>query len=107
MQQFWEREYNQALQRGRDDLIIQPLSYWERPGNQTYYGAIVYAKGALFLQALREEIGDEAFFAALQKYYAANKYKIATPEDLLNAFEEAAGRSLDDFYATWLYSAKS
>jgi len=53
---------------------------------------------------LRQEIGDEAFFTALQRYYQEHKYGVATPTDLLNAFEEAAGKSLEAFYNQWLYT---
>jgi aminopeptidase N len=63
-------------------------------------------KGALFFKEVRQAIGDAAFFAALQNYFLDRKYKIAAAEDLLAAFESASGRSLDELYDTWLYSAK-
>ena len=65
---------------------------------------MVYSKGGLFFEALRQEIGDQAFFQALQAYFRDNQYRIADPDDLLNAFENAAGRQLDEFYQRWLYS---
>lgn len=105
--QQWQRGYDQAVEKGQDDLVTRPLRYWDQPEHQAQYGTIVYLKGALFFQAVRDEIGDDAFFKALQTYYQAEKYKIATPDDLLNAFEEAAGRQLDDLYEKWLYSARS
>jgi aminopeptidase N len=64
----------------------------------------VYTKAALFFHALRQEIGDEAFFEALQNYYQAEKYGIALPDDLLTAFEQASGRPLEPFYKEWLYA---
>ncbi|MFQ5856781.1 MAG: M1 family metallopeptidase [Anaerolineae bacterium] len=103
----WDQAYDQAVKSGRDDLVTQPLEYWDRPENRERYGAIVYLKGALFFQAVRDDIGDDAFFKALQAYYQSRKYKIATPDDLLDAFEQAAGRQLDDLYQEWLYSARS
>ncbi len=103
----WEQAYNRAVEEGADDLITKPLAFWEQPDHQRHYGTIVYLKGALFFRAVRQEIGDEAFFTALRNYYAANKYAIGTPEELLNAFEDAAGRQLDGLYEEWLYSARS
>ena len=88
----WGRAYDRVVEQGADDLITKPLAFWEQPEHRRYYGTIVYLKGALFFHAVREAIGDEAFFEALQDYYAANKYEIATPDELLNTFEEAAGR---------------
>ncbi|MFQ5342665.1 MAG: M1 family aminopeptidase [Anaerolineae bacterium] len=105
--QQWQQGYDQAVEKGQDDLVTRPLRYWDQPEHQAQYGAIVYLKGALFFQAVRDEIGDDAFFKALQTYYQAEKYRIATPDDLLNAFEQAAGRQLDDLYEEWLYSARS
>ena len=103
---YYEQQYNRYLQENRDDLITGSLAHYEALPNGGGYGPVVYRKGALFFRALRAEIGDEAFFKALKSYYETFKYKIADPQDLLAAFESAAGRQLDDFYNEWLYSAK-
>ncbi len=100
----WQSRYEDARSKGGDDLITESLAHFESLENPGLYGAIVYRKGALFFDALRKEIGDRAFFEALRNYYHDYQYKIARPENLLDAFEEAAGRSLDDFYQEWLYS---
>ncbi len=101
---YYENRYQQAVDTGSDDQVTQSETYFENLNDPGRYGAIVYAKGALFFQALRQKIGDEAFFSALANYFDTYKYKIARPEDLLNAFEDAAGTQLDDFYQVWLYS---
>lgn len=103
---YWQNRYDQTVSQGRDDLVTQSLSYFETVSSPRSYGAIVYTKGALFFHALRQEIGDEAFFSALQNYYQNFQYRIARGEDLLDAFNESAGRQLDDFYQEWLYSAR-
>jgi hypothetical protein len=102
----YREEYTELLDRGRDDLVTNGLPYFESLDNPGIYGAVVYTKGALFFQAVREAIGDPAFFNALQSYFAAHRYGIAEPQDLLEAFEAAAGVSLDDLYQQWLYSAR-
>jgi aminopeptidase N len=66
-----------------------------------YYYAI-YGKGAVFLGALREEIGDEAFFSAMQSYYAAQRYGITSRAAFQGAMEAAAGRSLEEIFDQWL-----
>ncbi len=101
---YWQSRYEQLERNGEDDLITQNLNHFENLNNHSVYGTVVYSKGALFFAALREEVGDKAFFDALQKYYLQHKYQIADPEDLLNAFEETVGRSLEDFYQGWLYA---
>jgi aminopeptidase N len=50
---------------------------------------------------LREKVGDEVFFEALQSYYAENRFGVAPPQALLGSFEEACACSLDEFYAEW------
>jgi hypothetical protein len=101
---YYENRLQQSVDTGSDDQVTRSETYFENLDDPRRYGAIVYAKGALFFRALRQEIGDEAFFSALVHYFDTHKYRIANPEDLLDAFEEASGGQLDDFYQDWLYS---
>jgi aminopeptidase N len=101
---YWQQHFERLKSEGKDDRIAQDLAYFESLGDPGVYSGVVYTKAALFFQALRQEIGDRAFFEALQQYYLARKYDIAAPADLLAAFEQAAGRKLDAFYDQWLYA---
>lgn len=96
----WQIIYEQARRRGIQTPITGSLS--DFPNGQGYT-AIVYYGGALFHQAVREEIGDEAFFASLQQYYQDFKYKIATTDELLAIFEELSAQELDELYEQWLF----
>ena len=102
--EFWQENYAQLLTEGQDDQVAQSLSYFEGLGSSRIYSHVVYSKGALFFKALREEIGDQAFFQALKDYFQDFQYQIASGEDLLSAFESSSGRQLDEFYNQWLYS---
>jgi hypothetical protein len=97
--EFYELGFEEYKERARDEPIAQPLSAFRGRGDA--YGTIVYAKGALFFAELRDQIGDDAFFEALQRYYAENQYAIASPEALLAAFEASCGCELDKLYAEW------
>ncbi len=70
------------------------------------YAAIVTSKGALMFAALRRQMGDEKFFAALRDYYAANRFEIAELSDLREAFWAKATltekRALARTFARWL-----
>jgi hypothetical protein len=90
--------YQEALAAG--DLPIG-LAIDVFPSFHVYYQT-VYGKGALFLQTVRQEIGDTAFFAALQHYYQSHKYGIATSRDVQQAFEDASGRDLSWLFAVWV-----
>ena len=70
--------------------------------NLDLYYPVVYGKGPLFFEAVRERLGDTAYMAALQHYAAKFRYGIARPEDLLTAFEQAAGQSVEDLFQQWI-----
>ena len=52
------------------------------------YRNAVYLRGAEFLQALRQQMGDEAFFAFLQDYVVQKSYQTATAADFFAILEE-------------------
>ena len=58
----------------------------------------VYWRGAAIYHALREEIGDDAFFDGVRVYLQDNAYRIATKADLIAAFEKSSGRSLGAWF---------
>lgn len=90
-------QYRSARTAGKDAPLGQPVSDFQ--GN---YVAIVYAKGALFFQALRVRLGDELFFRFLQHYYATYRYEEATGIDLLTAAESTCTCDLQPFYDDWV-----
>ena len=101
---YYRRVVEQSNAEESGALITDSLEAFEAtPERRSLYSPIVYSKGALFYAELREKIGDEAFFSALQGYYAENLFGIGTPEELLGWFETASGEDLDEFYQLWLY----
>ncbi len=65
------------------------------------YVIAAYYKGAVAFDAIREAIGDDAFFAGLQRYVADFRFGVATPADLRAAFEAASGEDLGELWANW------
>lgn len=65
------------------------------------YHAAAYTRGALFLDELREALGDQRFFELLGRYQASYRYRMATTGDFLNLAEVVAGRDLDRLFADW------
>ncbi|HEY8443874.1 MAG TPA: M1 family metallopeptidase [Clostridia bacterium] len=66
------------------------------------YVYMTYVKGALMFYNIRNIIGDKAFFDSLKKYYDRNKFKLAAPEDLIGAFEDASKKDLEGVFNAWL-----
>lgn len=67
------------------------------------YGAIVYGRGALFFEALREEMGTEAFDAFLKEYSESLSWGISTPEVLQTLAEQQCACELDTLFAEWVH----
>jgi aminopeptidase N len=49
-------------------------------------------------------VGDDAFFTILRRWVAENKGASRTSADFIALAEQVSGRSLREFFATWLYA---
>lgn len=65
----------------------------------------IYPKGALVLEMLRRHLGEERFWAGVQRYLRTHALGTATSDDLRQAFLEASGARLDQFFDQWIYAA--
>lgn len=72
------------------------------PPSRRLFGFQSYFKGALLVHALREEVGDEAFFAGLRTYFQRYGNGTASDAQFQVVMEEAAGKSLEAFFNEWL-----
>lgn len=63
---------------------------------------VTFLRSALALHAVRERLGDAAFFRALQMFFDRYAGTSATTEDVIKTFEEAAGEPLDALFRAWL-----
>jgi hypothetical protein len=95
--------FENAVEAGNDPVVDQPTD--DFPTGNAYVLA-AYSKAPLGFQAIREQIGDEAFFAALQSYVEEFRFGVATPEDLKAAFEAASGENLDALWTHWFERAE-
>ncbi|UMY19766.1 aminopeptidase N [Methylobacterium organophilum] len=81
-----------------------PLAHPVRPKQyaeiNNFYTATVYEKGAEIVRMLRTLIGEAAFRAGMDRYFAENDGTAATVEDFLAAFAAVTGRDLAHF-AQW------
>ncbi|MFF2379486.1 M1 family metallopeptidase [Streptomyces sp. NPDC058108] len=73
------------------------------PGPDNQFDTAVYDRGALAIQALRDEIGDDAFFTVLKGWPKQHPYGNATVEDFRTYAEAVSGRSLAGLFDTWLF----
>nr|MBA3556776.1 HEAT repeat domain-containing protein [Gemmatimonadales bacterium] len=92
---FYLEEYRQYL--ARDARRRTPLS--------AYNSSVVYPKGALVLQMLKQHLGPQRFWAAINRYLTRHAYGSATSDVLRQAVLDATGQSLDWFWSQWIYQA--
>jgi len=83
------------------------VAYWSfqigDPGPLGLFATQVYNRGAATLQALRVEVGDDAFFAGARLWVERFNDSTATSEDFQAVYEEVSGKDLDAFFQIWLW----
>lgn len=99
--QVFQQTYEDLVSSNRDALVGLPVAAYSGED----YGPVVYQKGPLYFHALRQEVGDEDFWAILQTYFTRNRYDIARPEDWLSAVEAVTGDEHRALYEEWILGA--
>ncbi|MFI1166819.1 M1 family metallopeptidase [Streptomyces sp. NPDC020801] len=83
-------------------------SFWQievaDPQRDTMFASAVYQRGAMTLQALRERIGDQAFFRLLPAWTKLHRYGNANTADFVRLAEKVSGQRLDDLFQKWLFT---
>jgi aminopeptidase N len=92
LRERWARVDNQAIPIG------MPVSDYEGSA----YSAIIYGRGALFFDTLRDKMGKENFDAFLKDYVASNSWDIGTGENMKELAETHCGCNLTALYAEWV-----
>jgi len=67
------------------------------------FGPSVYMRGAWTLHALREEVGDDAFFSILRTWAERYHDAAADTAEFIALSEEVSGQDLEAFFQGWLY----
>lgn len=66
------------------------------------YVMCTYTKGVIMFNSICESVGEKKFSKALKFYFSENKYKNATPADLIYCFSKATGQNLEGFILSFL-----
>ncbi|MCD9610257.1 M1 family metallopeptidase [Tenacibaculum maritimum] len=69
------------------------------------FDAVSYNKGGAILHMLRNYLGDEAFYAGLNRYLEDNKYSTGEAHQLRLAFEKVTGKDLNWFFNQWYFNS--
>ena len=74
------------------------------PPPDNLYSDESYTGGALVFQALRLQIGDEAFMRLLKTYAERYRYGNAGTDEFISLAQEVSGQDLNAFFDQWLFS---
>ncbi|AMR26936.1 peptidase M1 [Hymenobacter psoromatis] len=69
------------------------------------FDLVSYQKGGAIVQMLRTYLGDDVFFAGLQKYLTDNKFGNGEAQQMRLAMEAVSGQDLNWFYNQWYYGS--
>lgn len=107
---LWTEEHGgpsgqQWLEQAYADLA--PNAYFwqvrvDDPGVAGIFGAPVYQRGAMALQALRTRIGDATFMRLLRTWVRERRGEAVTTPQFVALAERVSGQRLDGFFRAWL-----
>ncbi|GAA4014902.1 hypothetical protein GCM10022408_30210 [Hymenobacter fastidiosus] len=79
----------------------EPLIRYNYAAREDMFDRHSYDKGGRVLHMLRKYVGDDAFFASLNRYLTQNKFSASEIAKLRLAFEETTGEDLMWFFDQW------
>jgi hypothetical protein len=80
-----------------------PVGLPVRDYSDAEYSGIVYGRGGLFFEALRDEMGGDDFDAFMKDYTQSNAWDITTTEKLKANAEKHCGCDLTKLFEKWIY----
>jgi aminopeptidase N len=87
-------------QKNGDSPILARFHYKNR---DDMFDNISYSKGSIILYALKNQMGDEAFFKSLNRYLTTNAYKNGEPHQLRLAMEDVTGKDWLQYFTQWYF----
>ena len=74
------------------------------PTRRNLFSDPVYTRGAMTLEALRERVGDNAFFQILRSWASSHAGSTGSTPQFIRLAERISGADLDSLFNEWLYT---
>jgi aminopeptidase N len=111
---IWEEHLGNAtpqeIFQATYDAIPADDPFWDvvigDPGVDFLFHDAVYVRGGMTLQALRNEIGDDAFFELLQTWTDTHSGGHGTTLEFMALAEQISGQQLDALFNLWLFTGE-
>ena len=95
----WQNTINSIKSQGGDRPVNQSVGEF---ASDPQYEGIVYGKGALFYDTLRQALGDRRFNQFLRDYLADHRYQIVTTNQWLEAIRNLNTPEMEVLYESWV-----
>ncbi|MCB0123456.1 MAG: M1 family metallopeptidase [Caldilineaceae bacterium] len=95
----WDNPVRGMRTEGDATLINQAVMDFE---SSSLYETVIYAKGALFYDSIRQTLGDRRFKRFLRTYFADHRYGIVTTDDWLKEIHALNTPALEVLYEEWV-----
>lgn len=100
-----KEDANQFMSEDSFSSSRHPLFRLNPPTDDSLFDTTTYQKGGAVIHTLREEIGTETFWKAINAYLNKHKFDNVETPDLKKAMEDASGQDLTWFFNQWVYKA--
>jgi aminopeptidase N len=108
-----EHEGNKSAHKWFQQLYNTPAqsdAFWNPPPGDPgtpmdLFDGTIYDRGGMTLQALREKVGELAFFRIMRDWATENRFGNVTTPRFIQLAERDSGLDLHRFFTAWLYTA--
>jgi hypothetical protein len=97
--QRWEIPLDLLKEQDFDSPLQRPVDAFE---TSSQYETIVYAKGALLYERLRDILGSREFRAFLRQYLEDHRYQIVDGDDWLADIQRLGEPEAEELYRKWV-----
>ncbi len=94
--------YVDVVQTIRGDVITKMNLAVNEYQNDYEYSYMVYIKGVIMFDSLKEMVGEKKLLSGFKKYYTENKFQNATKQDFYDAFSSGCHKDLKGFFEGFL-----
>ena len=88
-----------TTEKGIKTSMLLPVNEY----NSEYeYSYMIYVKGILMFDALRDIVGKKKLLLCFKKYFQEYQFKIASTDCLIASFRKTSRRDIEGFFDSWL-----
>jgi len=101
----WQADKEGALQSYLREAhrYLRPLSTKLYSNPDVLFDSTTYSKGALVLEMLRDQLGQDNLFRGLHHYLEVYKFRPVDSHDLMEAITDETGINVEPFFDQWVY----